>query len=96
MTLKKFDLAKNLGLKIEGQRRAAAVPGRFGEAAAALPDKREQRRRDAAAGLVPFACKLPAELATTLRERAADHPEGLNGVVAELLRRALAQGTQAS
>ena len=89
MTLKKFDLAKNLALKIEGQRKAAAVPGRFGDAAAALPDKREQRRRDAAAGLVPFACKLPAELTATLRERAADHPDGINGLVEQLLRKGL-------
>lgn len=89
MTLKKFDLAKNLGLKIEGQRRAASAPGRYGDAAAALPDKREQRRRDAAAGLVPFACKLPADLAATLREQAPAHPDGVNGLVAELLRKAL-------
>lgn len=92
MTLKKFDLAKNLALKIEGQRKAAAVPGRFGDAAAALPDKREQRRRDAAAGLVPFACKLPAELAATLRERAAHHPQGLNGLVEALLRQGMNAG----
>lgn len=90
MTLKKFDLAKNLGLKIEAQRRAAGVPGRFGDAAASLPDKREQRRRDAAAGLVPFACKLPAPLVTRLRDQAVDHPGGLNGLVAELLERTAA------
>jgi len=68
----------------------AAVPGRFADEAAAALDKREQRRRDAAAGLVPFACKLPADLNQSLRERAADHPEGLNGLVAELLRKGLA------
>ena len=90
MSLKKFDLAKNLGLKIDARRKAAAVPGRFADEAAAVLDKREQRRRDAAAGLVPFACKLPADLNQSLRERAADHPEGLNGLVAELLRKGLA------
>ncbi len=89
MSLKKFDLAKNLALKLEGQRKAAAVPGRFGDAAAALPDKREQRRLDAAAGLVPFACKLPSDLTATLRERAGDHPDGMNGLVADLLRKGL-------
>ena len=66
------------------------MPGRFADEAAAALDKREQRRRDAAAGLVPFACKLPADLNQSLRERAADHPEGLNGLVAELLRKGLA------
>lgn len=87
MTLKKTDLARRLGSKIEGQMKQAAIPQRF--AAAAVPDRREQRRLDQAAGLVPFACKLPADLATQLRERAAGHPEGLNGLVAELLERAL-------
>jgi hypothetical protein len=53
-------------------------------------DRREQRRLDAAAGLVPFACKLPSDLAATLRERAGGHEGGLNGLVAELLRKALA------
>ena len=96
MTLKKFDLAKNLGLKIEGQRRATPVPGRFGEAAAALPDRREQRRRDAAAGLVPFACKLPQPLVAQLAARAAAHEGGVNAVVAELLGQALAQSAPGS
>ena len=90
MTLKKFDLAKNLALRLEGQRKAAAVPGRFGDAAAAVPDRREKRRLDAAAGLVPFACKLPAELAASLRDAAPGHPDGLNGLMAELLRKAMA------
>ena len=89
MSLKKFDLAKNLGLKIDARRKAAAVPGRFADEAATALDKREQRRRDTAAGLVPFACKLPADLNQTLRDRAASHPEGLNGLVAELLLKSL-------
>jgi hypothetical protein len=52
-------------------------------------DKREQRRRDAAAGLVPFACKLPAEQVSQLSERASAHPGGINGLVTELLGAAL-------
>lgn len=90
MPSKKFDLVRQLESKIDNQRKAAGVPGRFGEAAAALPDRKAQRKLDAAAGLVPFACKLPAPLAAQLRERAAGHPEGLNGLVAELLARGLA------
>lgn len=85
MSLKKYDLAKNLGLKIEGRMKAGGPPQRFAEGAAALPDKREQRRLDALAGLVPFACKLPAPLTEQLRERAATHEGGLNGLVTELL-----------
>lgn len=89
MSLKKFDLSKNFGKKLEGQRKGSAVPGRFGDASANLVDRREQRRRDAAAGLVPFACKLPVDLVDALRESALEHPAGLNAMVEELLRQAL-------
>jgi hypothetical protein len=90
MSMKKSDLDKHLGRKIGGQMKGAAIPGRFAHGAADLPDRREQRRLDAAAGLVPFACKLPAELAATLRERSAGREDGINGLVADLLRKALA------
>ncbi len=89
MSMKKSDLDKNLGMKIGGKMKAAAIPSRFGQDAAAVPDRREQRRRDAAACLVPFACKLPSDLAASVRERAAEHEGGLNGAVAELLRKGL-------
>lgn len=89
MTLKKQDLARRLQLKIEGRMKGAPVPGRFGQETIEAVDRKEQRKRDAAAGLVPFACKLPGELAQQLRERAAAHEGGLNGLVAELLQRGL-------
>lgn len=89
MTLRKTDLAKNLGKKIEGQRRDTLIPSRFGEDSTGAPDRRQQRKLDSAAGLVPFACKLPADLVDTLRERSVEHPAGLNSMVAELLRKAL-------
>jgi hypothetical protein len=90
MSMKKSDLDKRLGQKIGGQMRAAGAGGRFAAGANAVPDRREQRRLDSAAGLVPFACKLPSDVAATLREKGAAHPEGMNGFVAELLRKALA------
>ena len=89
MSLKKEDLARRLQSKLAGTLKGANTPGRFGDAAA-LPDRREQRKLDAAAGLVPFACKLPSTLTQTLRERAATHEGGLNGLIAELLQRGLA------
>jgi hypothetical protein len=89
MSQKKTDLAKNLALKINGQMKAAGVPGRFAQGAADVVDRREQRRRDAAAGLVPFACKLPKDLVTQISERAASHDGGVNALVAEALRRGL-------
>ena len=90
MSMKKSDLDKNLGLKIGGKMKAAAVPGRFGQAAHEAIDKREQRRRDSAAGLAPFACKLPAELIRRLHDKAVSHPGGLNGMLVEVIERGLA------
>ena len=89
MSMKKFDLAKNLGLKINGQMKNGGVPDRFAQGAAQALDKREQRKRDAAAGLVPFACKLPSELVQELARRAEAHEGGLNALVAELLKKGL-------
>lgn len=90
MPSKKFDLVRQLESKLDNQRKASGVPGRFAQEAAALPDRKAQRKLDAAAGLVPFACKLPAPLAEQLRARAATHAGGLNGLVADLLERGLA------
>jgi len=89
MSLKKFDLAKNLGLKINGQMKSAGVPGRFAQGAVEVVDRKEQRRRDAAAGLVPFACKLPAELVKKINERGAAHEGGVNALLAELIGKGL-------
>ncbi|MBB4841802.1 hypothetical protein HNP55_000297 [Paucibacter oligotrophus] len=89
MSMKKTDLDRLAGLKLDTQMRGAPIPGRFGQGAAQLPDRKEQRRLDSAAGLVPFACKLPAELAQSLREQATGHAGGINGLVAELLRKSL-------
>ena len=90
MSAKKTDLTRQLESKLEGQRLRTGVPGRFGQEAAALPDRKAQRRFDAAAGLVPFACKLPAPLAQRLRERADQHDGGINALMAEMLERGLA------
>ncbi len=89
MSMKKSDLDKHLGKKIGGQMKGAGVPGRFAQGANDVPDRREQRRLDTAAGLVPFACKLPGDLAALLRERGAGHDGGVNAVVAEALRKGL-------
>jgi hypothetical protein len=87
--MKKTDIVKQLAKKLDGRMKAAGVPGRFGQGAAEIVDKREQRRRDTAAGLVPFACKLPADLVKRLHERAAAHEGGVNALVADALGRAL-------
>jgi hypothetical protein len=89
MSMKKSDLDKHMAKKIGGQMKSAIVPDRFAKGAADATERREQRRLDAAAGLVSFACKLPQDLTATLRERAAAHAGGINGLVAELLRKGL-------
>ncbi|RKP55771.1 hypothetical protein [Pararobbsia silviterrae] len=90
MPMKKTDLEKNKALKLTHAMKQSHSE-RFGKGAAELPlDRREQRKLDQAKGLVPFACKLDATLVNELKTRAADHPEGLNGLVDGLLRAALA------
>ena len=90
MSMKKTDLDRIAGLKLDSAMRNGP-PGRFGQASAGVPDRKAQRRLDAAAGLVPFACKLPSELTEQLRERADSHEGGMNALVAELLARALGE-----
>lgn len=94
MSMKKTDLVKNLAKKIDGQMKGAAVPGRFAQGANAVVDRREQRRLDAQAGLLPFACKLPADLVRELHDRAVGHEGGLNALAAELLGQALRGGAE--
>jgi len=89
MSMKKSDIDKHLGQKIGGQMKGAVVPDRFAQGNTDSIERREQRRLDSAAGLVPFACKLPADLAAKLRERGSAHAGGVNGAVAELLNKAL-------
>ena len=89
MSMKKTDLTKHLAKKLDGRMKSAGVPDRFAQGAADATDKREQRRLDSAAGLVPFACKLPGELLKRLHERAAAHEGGVNALVAQALEKAL-------
>lgn len=89
MSMKKTDLVKNLAKKLDGRMKSAGVPDRFAQGAADATEKREQRRRDAAAGLVPFACKLPSDLLKRLHEHSASVEGGVNKVVAEALEKAL-------
>jgi predicted HicB family RNase H-like nuclease len=88
--MKRTDLEKLKGLKIDGQMKRAGTPGRFGaEAAAAATSRREQRERERAQGLVPFAVKLDGELAKRVQALATERKAGLNELVAELLEKGL-------
>lgn len=91
MAMKKTDLEKNKALKLT-QAMKQSNPARFGKGSeAATLDRRAQRKLDQAQGLVPFACKLNADLVEQLKARAATHPDGMTGLLSELLVNALAQ-----
>lgn len=94
--MKKTDLVKNLRLKIVGQMQHAAIPGRFAQGSAALPDRKEQRKLDQAAGLVPFAVKLHADLVQQLREMAEREGVNLNDLTAQLIRAGLGDAASAA
>jgi hypothetical protein len=91
VAMKKAELDKQLGLKINGQRKGPEVAGRFSQVASGATDRREKRKLDAAAGLVPFACKLPSTLVAQLGERAATVEGGMTEMLTEMLTKALAK-----
>lgn len=91
MSMTRNELEKKRGLKISGQMGAAGIPDRFAAGATGAIDKREQRKLDQAAGLIPFACKLPAELVKQIQEQGLAHEGGINAVIAELLAKALSK-----
>lgn len=66
----------------------AGTPRRF---AAAVPDRREQRKLDQALCLVPFSVKLNIDLVAQLRGRAQTCGISINALTAELLQSALAK-----
>jgi hypothetical protein len=89
MAMKPAELQKYNALKLVNRMKSASAPERFGGAAAAVPDRREQRRLDQARGLVPFAVKLEGGLVKRIHEQAQERGVPLNDLVADLLRRAL-------
>lgn len=88
--MKLTDLEKNRGLKINSRLKQGGTPSRFGGEAAATLDRKAQRKLDQEKGLVPFAVKISAELATRLREQAQAGGLDLNTLVGELLEKGLA------
>jgi hypothetical protein len=89
--MKRTELEKLKGTKISGNMKLSSIPDRFGKDAANLTDKREQRKRDQEAGLIPFAVKLHSDLINQIRALADKDQKSLNDVTAELLTKALAK-----
>ena len=88
MSWKKTDLERLKAAALTDRLKKGAVPERYGSGSAVL-SRREQRRRDQARGLVPFAVKLDANLVKRLRELAQERQAPLDEVVGELLETAL-------
>lgn len=90
--MKKTGLAKSDAKKLMGKMAAPGV-GSFGggDAAAGAIDRREQRKRDQALGLIPFAVKLNSGLVQQLQALAVERGMELNEAVAEVLTKGLAR-----
>lgn len=86
--MRKTDLAKSDAKKLMGKM-ATGTGATFGKPAEVV-DKREQRRRDQALGLVPFAVKLNNELVQQLNAQAKERGVDMNQLVGELLAKSLA------
>jgi len=87
VTMKKTELEKRKALKIANEMRRSGNPFSRVEAEA---DRRAQRERDRALGLVPFAVKLPQDLVRQMQGQAHSRGARLDELVAEWLRRGLA------
>jgi hypothetical protein len=86
--MKKTDLAKHDAKKLMNQ--TGPRGSSFGTGEAAPLDRREQRERDRALGLVPFAVKLNGDLVNQLQALAKERGLDMNELVAEVLQKGLA------
>jgi len=84
--VKRADLEKLKGKKIIGRMHGEPLPDRYGQGSSQLPDRRERRRQDQAAGRVPLAVKLDGQLVADLQELARARGQQLDDLVAQLLR----------
>ena len=87
--MKRTDLEKNRGLKINSQIKRTSAIGQMGNEPVTTIDRREQRKLDQALGLIPFAVKLNDELVKQIQSLAQERQIGLNEMVAELLKKGL-------
>lgn len=86
-SMKRTDLEKHQGKKLVGAMKREPQSDRYGAKAGAVGDRREQREKEKAAGLVPFAVKLPQDLVASMQARAKERGVSLNEVAESLLRK---------
>jgi hypothetical protein len=87
--MKKTGMAKSDAKKLMGQM-APAGAAAFGKTADAPVDRKEQRKLDQAAGLVPFAVKLHGDLIAQLHALAKERGTDMNETVAAVLAKGMA------
>jgi len=87
--MKKTGMAKSDAKKLMGKMAAPGAAG-FGNGDTAVVDRREQRERDRALGLVPFAVKLNGDLVAQLQALAKEKGTDINETVAAVLAKGLA------
>ena len=86
--MKRTDLAKKDAERLKNEMGAKSAG--FGAAAkGATLDRREQRERERALGLVPFAVKLNGDLVKQLQALSKERDVELNQLVADLLQKGL-------
>lgn len=86
--MKPADLQKLKGKTIE-VRQGPGGSDRYGKGSGEVADRKEQRRRDQEAGLVPFAVKLHQDLVKEIQALAQKRGTGLNEVADEVIRKGL-------
>jgi hypothetical protein len=91
MTVKKTGMSKSDAKKLMGKMAAPGAAG-FAKGEPTVIDRREQRKRDQALGLVPFAVKLNSELVQQLQALAKERGVELNELVADVLTKGLLAG----
>lgn len=88
MSWKKTDLERLKAASLTDRLRQARTPDRYGRDSAVV-SRKEQRRLDQAAGLVPFAVKLNADLVKRLHAKSQAEGTSLGETVGALLEKAL-------
>lgn len=85
--MKRGELEKRQASKLTNKMREAG--NAYERAVAPEPDRRAQRDRDRALGLVPFAVKLPQELVRELQRLSEERKVSLNDLTAEAITKGL-------
>ena len=90
MSMKKTDLEKNLGKKLERGLKSQSIPQRFAQGAGKAAPKKTEPASAGSVKLVPVSCRLPAPMANKLRELAVGHEGGVSALIAAAVEHYLA------